>query len=315
MRPLLPALAVLLAGTVSAPAQSLDEAFGALVRKNTEGALAVLGLAAVPSETASTLVLDTGSDPNRTYDFQAAQFGGGFRWSEDFPLYMEGYLGYNRYDPVLLLSDEGRTSALPLKWTSVAATGGIGWEFDLTEDLVLRPQAHIMLGRVQTDASVAAQVVANHLGLDIESFKNGGVTAGGLGGSLTLAYNKRWENDHEADLTLRHTRLYIEPIAGDKDLAGQAEAITTSLWTRYRIPTGREAFNRPIRVVTEASLSHLPGDQGTVIREDWLGMVGLGGEIDLEETWVPWVTTTRVMMRYTRGENLRGFSIGLSASF
>lgn len=315
MRGLVLSLALSLAGAVPATAQSLDELFGALVRKNTEGALAVLGLAAVPSETASTLVLDTGSDPDRTYDFQAAQFGGGFRWSEDVPLYLEGYLGYNRYDPVLLLSDAGRTSALPLKWTSVAATGGIGWEFDLTEDLVLRPQAHIMLGRVQTDASVAAQVVANHLGIEIESFKNGGVTAGGLGGSLTLAYNKRWENDHEVDMTLRHTRLYIEPIAGDKDLAGQAEAITTSLWSRYRVPTGYEAFNRPVRMVGEASFSHLPGDQGTVIKEDWLVQVGLGGEIDLEETWVPWVTTTRLMMRYTRGENLRGFSIGLAASF
>lgn len=289
--------------------------FGSLVRRNTEGALAALGLAAVPSETASSLVLDTNTNPDRTYDFVAAQFGGGFRFSENIPIYLEGYLGYNRYDPVLLLSDQGTTSELPLKWTSFAATGGIGYEFDITENFKLRPQFHLMLGRTQTDASVGAQVIAERLGIDINAVKNGGVTAGGIGGSLGAIYNKRWENDYEVDVTLRHTYLYIEPIAGDKDLSGSAEAITTALWSRLRIPTGYELFDRPVRVVNEASFAHLPGDQGDIIQEEWLAQIGVGGEIDFEETWVPWITTTRLMMRYTRGERVEGFSIGLAASF
>ncbi|MCA8882720.1 MAG: autotransporter outer membrane beta-barrel domain-containing protein [Rhodobacteraceae bacterium] len=312
-----PAFALTASLLCAAPAAAgpLDDAYGTFLRRNTEGALAVLGLAAVPSETASALVLDTGSNPNRGNDFQAAQLGGGFRISDDFPVYLEGYIGYNRYDPVLLLSDRGQTSQMPLKWTSVAATGGIGYEFDLTEHLVLRPQVHIMLGRTQTDVSVAAKVIGDRLGLDVNSLKSGGVTAGGVGGSLTLAYNQRWENDYELDVTLRHTQLHIEPIGGDKDLMGSAEAITTALWTRYRIPTGYELFDRPVRVVTEASLSHLPGDQGTILDEDWLAQIGVGGEIDLAETWVPWVTTTRLVFRYTQGEHLRGYSLGLACSF
>ncbi|QDY71280.1 hypothetical protein [Qingshengfaniella alkalisoli] len=175
--------------------------------------------------------------------------------------------------------------------------------------------AHVALGRVQSDISVAGQVVGNRLGLDPALLKDGGVAAGGYGASLSLVYNQRWNNDYEADVSLRHTHIRLKPIAGDKELVGDADAITTTLWTRLRVPTGAELFDRPIRVVYEATGSYPPGDQGEVLDTDWLAQVGFGGEIDLSETWVPWVTTTRLMARYTRGEVLEGFSIGLAASF
>lgn len=296
-------------------ADPLDDLFGELVRENADGALAVFGITAVPSETASTLFLNTGSSPNRDYDFKAAQLGGGFRVSEDFPLWLEGYIGYNRYDPVLLLSDSGTTSELPLKWSSFGATGGVGWEFDLSPDLVFRPVAHLTLGRVQSDLSVGAQLVADALGLDVGFLKNGGITVGGYGGSVALDYNKRWENDYELDITLKYTKLILETIAGDKELEASSVAETTGLWSRLRIPTGKRLYNRPVRTVAEFSASSLTGDQGVILHTDWLAQIGGGFEIDLEETWVPWVTTTRLMARYTWGENLEGFSIGLSASF
>lgn len=292
-----------------------DRIFGAAVRAQAESALAVLGFATVPSETASAVALDTGKNPDRTYDFVAGQLGGGFRWSEDLPIYLEGYVGYNRYDPVLLFTEGADTSLLPLKWTSFAATGGIGYEFDLTPYLVFRPLVHIALGRVQSDISVGTQILANQLGIDSDALRNGGVTAGGLGGSLALVYNRRWQNDYEVDVSLRYTDIRLQPIAGDRDLVAEAAAQTAALWSRLRIPTPWDAFDRPIRTVAEFSASYLPGDQGEIIREQWLAQLGAGGEIDLENTWVPWVTTTRVMFRYTWGEHLEGYSLGIAASF
>ncbi|MCA8878594.1 MAG: autotransporter outer membrane beta-barrel domain-containing protein [Rhodobacteraceae bacterium] len=304
-----------LAAPAAAGNSDLEQLFGAAVRAQAESALAVLGFATVPSETASGLALDTGQNPNRTYDFVAGQFGGGFRWSDSIPIYLEGYLGYNRYDPVLIVTQGAQTSQLPLKWTSVAATGGVGYEFDLSPYLVLRPLVHIALGRVQSDVSVGTQAIANRLGLESDALKNGGVTAGGLGGSLALVFNRRWENDYEFDASLRYTDISLRPIAGNRDLVAEARAQTATLWTRLRIPTGKEAFGRPVRTVAELSGSYLPGDQGEIIRESWLAQVGAGGEIDLGETWVPWVTTTRLMLRYTWGEHLKGYSIGIAASF
>ena len=311
------ACAVCAAGASAAMAQDpgLNDVFGRKIRQQAEGGLAVLGMTALPSETASALVLDIGGDEDDRYDFQQGQLGGGFRLSEGLPLYLEGYIGWNRYDPNVLLGEDGQRSRLPLKWTSVAATGGIGWEFDLNEYWSFRPMAHLTLGRVQSDTSIGAQVIANRLGLDIDFLEGGGVTAGGYGGSASLVYNHRWDNDWEADLTLRYTNLRLEPIGHDKDLIAEADAITTALWSRLRVPTGLKAFNRPVRSVYEFSAASLEGDQGDVLNTDWLVGVGFGGEIDLDETFVPFVSTTRLVMRYTRGEELEGFSIGLAASF
>ena len=133
--------------------------------------------------------------------------------------------------------------------------------------------------------------------------------------SLGLEYNKRWESDYEVDVTLRHTHLYLTPVFEDKDYAGEANAITTALWSRLRVPTGLHLWDRPVRGVFEFSASYIPGDQGKVLRTDWLLQGGVGMEIDFSETWVPLLTTTRLTARYTKGENLEGFSIGLGASF
>ncbi|MCV6586721.1 MAG: autotransporter outer membrane beta-barrel domain-containing protein [Marinibacterium sp.] len=305
---------------IRADAQAFDrdsgDVFGRLIRENAEGALALYGLAALPDDSASTLLLDTGNDPNRNYDFQGSQLGGGFALSESFPLYLEGYLAYNRFDPVLFLSDQGTTSRIPLKWTSIAATGGIGWQFDLGEYWTLRPLAHLSLGRIQSDTSIGATVIADRLGFEDASFlEGGGVTVGGYGASLALSYNRRLPSDHEVDASLRYTYLELKPIAGDSDLIATARAETTALWTRYRYPTGADLWNRPVRGVVDFSASYLSGDQGPALGTDWLARVGVGMEVDLTETWVPWATTTRLMIRFTKGEDVEGYSIGLGVSF
>jgi hypothetical protein len=307
-------LALCLCGFASPSAgQDLEDIFGSVLRKNAEAALAVYGIAAVPSETASTLRLE--SDSSRYDSFSAAQLGGGFTLSESFPLYLEGFIGYNRYDPELLLSEGAQEAVLPLRWNTVAATGGVGWEIEVTDDWSLLPMAHFSLGRIQSDSSVVAQVIADRLGLDASFIEGGGITVGGIGGSLSVIYNKRWENDYEVDFTLRHTYLHLRPIGGDDDVIASAEAINTGMWSRLRIPTGLRLFERPVRIVTELSGSHLPGDQGRALATEWLVQTGAGLEVDFSETWVPLITTTRLVARYTKGERLDGFSIGLAASF
>jgi hypothetical protein len=174
---------------------------------------------------------------------------------------------------------------------------------------------HIAAGRVQSDLSVGATIVADQLGLDVSFLDSGGFWVGGLGGSLGLEYNHRWENDYEADATLRYTHIRLEPIFEENELSASADAATAALWTRLRGPTGLRLFRRPVRWVLEASGAYLPGDQGEALQAEWLGQVGAGGEIDLEETFVPFITTTRLVARYTFGEHLTGFSIGLAASF
>lgn len=286
------------------------------LERHASGALAVLGISAVPSETASALFLNTGSDPGNSVDFQAGQLGGGFTVSEDFPLYLEGYIGYNRYTPTFVLTDGRETAPLNLKWTGFTATGGIGWDFSLGEHLKLRPMLNVSLGQILSDTAFVADFIADAIGAEDTHFlRDGGLTAGGYGGSLVMVYNERWPNDLEADVTLRYTYLHLVPIAGDKDVTGSADAETLALWSRLRIPTGRYAFGSPVRTVAEFSASWLPGDQGEVLDTDWLAQVGYGLELDVSKTWIPLVRQGRVMFRYTRGELLEGYGLGLAVNF
>ncbi len=307
------------ASVVSAPAArafEVEDLVAFSVERKASSALAVLGITAIPSETASSLFLDTGTKPDGGTDFQAAQLGGGFTVSKSFPLYLEGFIGYNRYDPDFVITDGQQSAPLNLKWTGFAATGGIGWDFPLTEHIVFRPMVNVTIGQIVSDTAFVANFIADKIGADDAHFlRDGGLTAGGLGGSLVLAYNQRWPSDLEADVILRYTNIELRPIAGDKDVTGSADAETLALWSRLRMPTGLTAFDSPVRTVSEFSAAWLPGDQGEILNTDWLARVGFGLELDVSKTWVPLVRQGRIMFSYTEGAYLKGYGLGLAVNF
>jgi hypothetical protein len=299
----------------SASAQSvLERAFEKQQQENAAGSLAILGLAGIPDDSASAISLQSNTD-NRDYDFKSAQLGGGFRLAEGVPIYLEGYIGYARYDPVLTFSGTGDTTRIPLKWTSLALTGGVGYQFDIGEYWKMTPMAHISVGRTQSDASVGAQAIANRLGLDRDFLESGGIWAGGAGGSMTVSYEKALSNDREFEASLRYTHIEYWPIRDNEDLLVESTAANAVLWSRYRFPTGKRMFGRPVRWVGDLSLSYLIGDQSLVLGTDWLARVGGGIEVDLSDTWVPWVSTTRFMVRYYGSDTVNGFSAGIGISF
>ncbi len=299
----------------TAASQGLNQAFQLAQEENAQGSLAILGLAGIPDDAASVIFLESNKS-NRDFDYKSAQIGGGFRLSADLPLYLEGYIGYARYDPNLLLEDGTDTASLPLKWTSVAATGGIGWQFDLGHDFYIRPLAHLSIGRTQSDASVGTQAVANKLGLNVDYLRSGGLWAGGYGASVTFGFDRTFRNDHQLEARLRST--YIEYHAfddEDQDILASATAANAVLWSRYRFPTQLMAFSRPIRGVVDFSYSYLLGDQSDVLGTDWLAKVGGGFELDISETNIPWVTAARFMLRYYGSDTVNGFTAGLGISF
>ncbi|WP_299983158.1 autotransporter domain-containing protein [uncultured Ruegeria sp.] len=306
-------LVLLLAQTASAQTL-LERAFEKQQQENAAGSLAILGLAGIPDDSASAISLQSNTD-NRDYDFKSAQLGGGFRLAEGVPIYLEGYIGYARYDPVLTFSGTGETTRIPLKWTSLALTGGVGYQFDIGEYWKVTPMAHISVGRTQSDTSVGAQAIANRLGLDRDFLESGGIWAGGAGGSMTVSYEQPLSNDREFEASLRYTHIEYWPIGDNKDLLVESTAANAVLWSRYRFPTGRRMFGRPVRWVGDLSLSYLLGDQALVLGTDWLARVGGGIEVDLSDTWVPWVSTTRFMVRYYGSDTVNGFSAGIGISF
>lgn len=282
------------------------------LQEQANGVLALLGYSVVPDITASSLSIENArtGDP----DIWLSQLAGGFTVSEDLPLYLEGGIGFSRYDPVFVASDGADERELPLKWNGVALTGGVGWDFPLAPDWTVRPIANIALGHVESDTSVAGRIIEEETGLPVSDFLDGGrLNAYGYGGSLMLDW-ERYRDDYEIDLELRYTWIRLQSFDSSREVEGRADVPTINLWTRYRAPTGATLLQRPLRYVLEYAFSSFEGDQAGVLGFDYLNSIGVGLEIDSGAYDVV-VTRTRLVGRYRFGDNVSGFGIGLAVSF
>jgi len=277
------------------------------------GVLSVLGLSVVPSETASTLDISTGN--SEANGFFGSQFGVGFTVSKSFPLYLEGFAGIGRYDPTYVFSNGVEATKLPLRWNNVAGTIGIGWDFNLTDELVLRPMANASLGYVTSDTAVIINYIERTYGVDLSFLDNRTLGAYGYGGSLMLDY-ENYKPEYEIDIELRYTHIRLEPMdKAGSNVIGHADAQTIGLWSRIRVPTGYTVFDRPLRSVAEFSASGLVGDQRVAIGSPYLFQFGGGIEFDLEAlTWLPG-QRVRIVGRYVTGRGVSGYSTGFAITF
>lgn len=165
----------------------------------------------VPDITASDLNIGTGNNENNSLNI--TQFGGGVTMSENFPLYLEGAMGYSRYDPQFLVSEGSETRRIPTKWNSLTATGGIGWDFTLFSDKqggkwVLRPIVNVMLGTMASDVRVGAKVVERRSDVEFDFLDGGRLNAYGLGGSLMVDY-ELVSAPQDIDIELRYSSLQL----------------------------------------------------------------------------------------------------------
>lgn len=285
---------------------------GKSVKDRANGALALLGYVAIPDMTTSSLSIDSGSAGS--IPFQMTQFAGGFTVSDEVPLYLEGGIGISRYDPKYIASDGQEERIIPIKWNSLAGTVGAGWDFAINEKWTFRPMGNFTLGHVESDSSLLARLLEID---DLEAFqflKDGRLSAYGLGASVMLDYED-YQPDYEVDVELRLTHLNLHSWSNSSEaVEGSAVATTAALWSRYRAPTGYQVLDRPLRYVLEGSYSNFMGDQRGALGFSYLTQLGVGLELDTSSL-TRWVSRVRAVARFVFGDNVRGYSLGLAASF
>jgi hypothetical protein len=297
----------------ASPATSQDlTVIGTPLQKRVNGALAMMQYSVSPDVTTSSLSITSGeSDVNGLF---MTQLGGGFTWSKSSPLYLEGNAAYSRYDPVFVLSGGTDQRRVQAQWNSLVGTVGVGWDFPIATELVLRPIANFTLGHVESDLSVAGRLIENETGQEIEFLRHGRLNAVGYGGSLMLDY-EHYREAHEIDVEVRLTDLYMENFGGTSEaVKGSAWAQSLGLWTRWRAPTGLRSLDRPVRYVLEYAFTHYFGPDGDMLGFNNLNSVGAGLELDtgaLDRIATRW----RLMGRYRFGANVSGWGVSLGISF
>jgi len=295
------------------PLQLQAQISDADLQKRANAILTLMGFSLVPDVTTGALSISDQSAGNPY--FRQTSIAGGGRLKKDVPLYLEGTLAYGRYDPTFAVS--GVEAPVSVQWRSLLATGGVGWDFPVARELVLRPIFNFSLGRVESEASggpapaPAAQASSSHPALDFLS--NGRLNATGLGGSLMLDY-ERYRPENEVDVELRYTNIHLQSFDSSQGVEGHANAQTFSLWSRYRAPTGFTALERPVRYVLEYAYTSFLADLRGVLGFEDVHSFGAGLELDSSARDV-YVTRTRLLLRYKVGNNVTGWALGLGVSF
>lgn len=281
------------------------------LEERANGMLALMSYAMTPDLTSSSLSINDNSAGNPSLTM--TQAGGGSTLGKEFPLYLEGAVAYSRYDPRFVATDGEQTQTIPVKWNSVSATGGVGWDFALTDELALRPIFNFAAGYLTSDINAARLFINRRFDKDIKFLDNGHMTAVGLGGALMLDL-ERVRPNYELDVELRYSYMNLQNVGGKNDIDGQSIADSVNLYTRWRAPTGLTALHRPLRYVLEGSHSEYLGDQRGVMGFDRLSTVGIGLELD-SSAYDVFITRTRLVVRHVMGDHVSGVSVGLACSF
>jgi hypothetical protein len=321
------ALLALLAPSVPALAQQPDRSVTRLgdlrltLDQQAKVALGVQTLTIVPDGTASSVDISQGSGSTEKTALLLGQIGAGFTWSEELPLYLEGYLGYARYDPRFVLTRGEESRRLSVAWNTTSLTAGIGWSFAVTDRFQIRPIINASLGYVANDLTIGAVLLEYLTGVDLQFLRRGQAATGGYGGSLVLAwYDYRESFEFEAELRFTRMQLQTLPVYSN-NISVNTDASTASLWLRYREPIpGLEAWGRPVRWVAEMYHSEFLTDaQRLVLGADRLTRLGGGIEFDTGrwELGAFGVNLNRVRLtgNVIVGENVSGWSVGIGMSF
>ena len=281
------------------------------LKKRTDAFMTITGYSLTPDVTTGSLSITDkgGNNPN----LQMISLGGGDRISANFPLYLEGTIAFNRYNPTFTDGIGNTSVTVPVHWNGVTGTGGIGWDFPLTDNLRIRPIANIMLGHVESDLSIAGRYIQNNTGADLQFLNKGRMNAYGAGGSLMLDYED-YKPEREYDVELRYTNIAINTFDSSAAVQGSADSQSLGLWARARYPTPLTVLERPLRAVFELAHTEFLGQLRGALGFDSLSSVGTGVEIDRSAS-DPMFSRVRLVFRYQFGQNVRGTSIGLAASF
>jgi hypothetical protein len=294
----------------------------ALQQSRRGGVLGLFGYNAIPDGSTNALEITRGEASSSTISptLQLGQMGFGFTVSEAFPLFLESYIGYARYDPRAYVAGADETRSLPTRWNNVIGTIGVGYDIRLAEYLWLRPIINGSLGYAASDASLFGAFINWRRERDISFLTDKHMNVYGLGGALMLAYYD-YTPARDIDVELRYSQMRLQSF-GDTPpaIGGSSTARTLGLWARYRWPTGLEAFGRPVRWVLDGSGSLYLGDQRDSIGFGWAVKVGGGIEFDVgrHEVGAAGINLSRIRLiaRYFYGDGgITGTSFGIGMSF
>jgi hypothetical protein len=288
----------------------VDALKDSFIKSRANAFLTVMSYSLTPDVTTGSLSISEGAVNNPSLNMTS--LGGGGILSEEFPLYFEGTLALNRYNPTFVVNPSTPIE-LPVNWNSISATGGLGWDFKLNDYFKLRPIANVSLGHAESDLSILSRYLQSQTGTNFDFLNHGRLNSYGLGGSLMLVYQD-FQPDYENEVELRYTNIQLTSFDSSKAVEGSYDAQSVGLWSRRRVPTGFTLLGNTVRSVLEFAHTEYLADSRGALGFEYLSSVGAGVELDLKNYGI-FFTRARAVARYQFAPDIRGYSIGFAVSF
>jgi hypothetical protein len=303
-------IALVFASLVSIVQARADGLVDDYMQKRANAFLTVISYSLTPDVTTGSLSLSEGVTNNPSLSMTS--LGGGGILSDDFPLYFEGTMALNRYNPTFI-TNSSTPVTIPVRWNSISGTGGLGWDFKLNDQFKIRPIANVTLGHVESDLSIASRYLNQKTGYSLDFLENGRLNAFGVGGSLMLIYQD-FHPEYENEVEIRYTNIQLSSFNSSRSVEGTADSQSLGLWSRRRVPTGLTVLDNTVRSVVEFAHTQYLGESRGALGFDYLSSVGAGVEIDLKNYGII-VQRARLMLRYQFAPDVYGYNVGIAVSF
>ncbi|WP_197712813.1 hypothetical protein [Polynucleobacter necessarius] len=94
------------------------------LKKRADAFMTITGYSLTPDVTTGSLSITDKGGENQ--NLQMISLGGGDRISANFPLYLEGTIAFNRYNPTFTDGIGNASITVPVNWNGITGTGGVG---------------------------------------------------------------------------------------------------------------------------------------------------------------------------------------------
>nr|WP_241496704.1 hypothetical protein [Aeromonas caviae] len=234
------------------------------MQQRANAVVSLMSYAVVPDITASNL--DIGSGTNDTSALTITQLGGGATLSEDVPLYLEGTLGYSRYDPQFvspMQRDPHHSHQMEQPERHRRHRLDVGVHRDrLVAIWCCGPSP--MSPWARWPATFASGPPCSSTGRQESGLpRRRHLNVYGLGGSLMLDY-ELFSAAQDIDAELRYSYQHLQSFTGTAEsVSGQADAENLGLYLRRRAPLWHwTLLDRPLRYVLEGARTEYLGSNG-----------------------------------------------------
>lgn len=230
--------------------------------------------------------------------------------------YVEGTIAYlDATETVPFTLVPGATTEAVVDIKTYSFLGGVGAEFELGENTVIRPMVLAGYSHVSDEATATGPLAATLLQAGRGIAFDITIDSALFGAAVEVQHTEALANDINFDGTIRYNQIFDTVFsASDPSLEGSGTFGVFTASAEIDGPTSLTFFNRELRWIAFVSSTYLPGDAGDALGFPFFFEAGAGVEI-VDRDVVSWLEGVSFRGSAIIGPDVTGWTAGGALEF